>query len=162
MGVVSYEMVVSSSIPAAKLYKALILEGDTLIPKILPQAVKSVQILEGDGGPGTIKLVTFGEGSQFKNAKHKVDAMDKDKLIFNHSVIEGDMLANVIEKISYETKFEQSSDGGCICKESSKYYTIGNFELTQDQLKAGKEKALGIFKAIEAYLLVNCFKNYKF
>ena len=44
------------------LSKAFVLEADSIIPKILPQAVKSVEILEGNGGPGTIKKTTFAEG----------------------------------------------------------------------------------------------------
>ena len=55
----SYE--VTSSIPPARLFKATILEEKHL-HKILPQGVKSVEILEGDGGVGTIKLTTFVEG----------------------------------------------------------------------------------------------------
>ncbi|KAF2313858.1 hypothetical protein GH714_018366 [Hevea brasiliensis] len=93
--------------------------------------------------------------SQFKYSKHKIEAIDKENLKFSHSVIEGDMLMNVIEKITYYIKFQQSPDGGCICKESSNYHTIGDFKLNKDQLKAGKEKALGMFKAVEAYLLAN-------
>ncbi|KDP37391.1 hypothetical protein JCGZ_08402 [Jatropha curcas] len=134
MGVVSYELVVTSSIPPAKLYKALVLDADTLLPKIVPEAFES---------------------SQFKYSKHKIEAIDKENFKFSHSVIEGDMLMNVIEKITYDIELEQSPDGGCVCKESSKYYTIGDFELNADQIKAGKEKALGLFKAVEAYLLAN-------
>ena len=52
---------VTSSVPAARLFKAFILD-DNLIPKVFPQAIKSVEIIEGDGGVGTIKLITFGEG----------------------------------------------------------------------------------------------------
>eukprot|EP00257_Ricinus_communis_P025720 XP_025013134.1 major allergen Pru ar 1-like [Ricinus communis] len=155
MGVISYEMVVTSSIPPSKLYKALVLDADILIPNILPQAIQKVQIIQGNGGPGTIKTVTFGQGSRFKHAKHKIEAIDKDNLTFSHSVIEGDMLTNGLEKITYDVKFEQSSDGGCICKENSKYYTIGDFELNMEQLQAGKEKVLGMFKAVEAYILAN-------
>lgn len=62
MGVISYEHEVTSSIPAPKLFKAFILDGDSLIPKILPQAIKSVEIIQGDGGAGTIKVTHFGEG----------------------------------------------------------------------------------------------------
>lgn len=62
MGVTTIDMDVPCSIPAAKLFKAFILDADTLIPKVVPQAIKSVEILEGDGGVGTVKLVTFGEG----------------------------------------------------------------------------------------------------
>ncbi|KAF2303956.1 hypothetical protein GH714_025130 [Hevea brasiliensis] len=100
------------------------------------------------------RIASTSHGSQFKYSKHKIEAIDKENLKFSHSVIEGDML--VIEKITYDIKFEQSPDGGCICKESSNYYTFGDFELNKDQLiKAGKYKALGMFKAVEAYLLAN-------
>lgn len=62
MGIIMYDMTVSSSISPAKMFKAFVLDADNLIPKVLPQAVKRVEILEGDGGAGTIKLTTFGEG----------------------------------------------------------------------------------------------------
>ena len=48
-----------------------------------------------------------------------------------------------------------SPDGGSICKSTSKYHTKGDFEITEDQIKAGKEKAMGMFKAVEAYLLAH-------
>lgn len=62
MGAFTYEHEVTSSIPPARLFKAFILDGDNLVPKCLPQAVKSVETIQGDGGPGSIKLTTFGEG----------------------------------------------------------------------------------------------------
>lgn len=62
MGTITYDMEVASSIPAAKMYKAFVLDADNLIPKILPQAVKCMKILEGDGGVGTVNLTTFGKG----------------------------------------------------------------------------------------------------
>ena len=62
MGVQVYESEYSSTVGPARLFKALILDADNLIPKIAPQAIESVEILEGDGGPGTIKKITFGAG----------------------------------------------------------------------------------------------------
>lgn len=62
MGVFTYTSETASAIPPSRLFKALVLDGDNLIPKILPQAIKSTEIVEGNGGPGTIKKVTFGEG----------------------------------------------------------------------------------------------------
>ncbi|XP_059643189.1 major allergen Pru ar 1-like [Cornus florida] len=155
MGVISYDIEITSSIPPAKMFKAFVLDADTLIPKILPQAIKSVEILEGDGGPGTIKLVTFGEGSQYKSVKHKVDGIDKETFTYSYSIIEGDALMGVLESISYEIKIEASADGGSICKNSSKYHTKGDAQITEEQIKSGKEKASGMFKAVEAYLLAN-------
>ena len=62
MGAITYDMEIPSSISADKMFKAFVLDGDTIIPKALPHAITSVQTLEGDGGVGTIKLTTFGEG----------------------------------------------------------------------------------------------------
>ncbi|XP_065859610.1 major allergen Pru ar 1-like [Euphorbia lathyris] len=157
MGVSSYELEITSSVPAAKLYKALVIDADILFPKIMPQAFNTVEIIQGNGGPGTIKKVTFGQGSNFKYMKDKIEAMDKENLTFSHSVIEGDLLSNVLEKITYDIKFEQSSStGGCTIRETSKYYyTVDDSEISVDELKAGKEKALGMFKAVEAYILAN-------
>ncbi|XVE82217.1 hypothetical protein DITRI_Ditri15bG0129900 [Diplodiscus trichospermus] len=62
---------------------------------------------------------------------------------------------NKLAKITYETKLEPSPTGGSICKTTSKYYTIGDFEVTEEGIKEGKEKGLGIFKAVEAYLMAN-------
>ena len=65
MGVCTYETEITSCIPPHRLFKAFVLDGDNLIPKIAPQAIKQVDILEGDGGPGTIKKITFAEGKFF-------------------------------------------------------------------------------------------------
>ena len=62
MGVFTYESEVTSPIPPARLYKAFVLDADNLIPKVAPHAIKSAEIIEGNGGPGTIKKITFGEG----------------------------------------------------------------------------------------------------
>ena len=60
----------TSIITLARLFKALVLDADNLIPKIAPQAVKCAEIIEGDGGVGTIKKITFGEGWCWINYFH--------------------------------------------------------------------------------------------
>lgn len=62
MGVFTYESDFTSTIPPARLFKAFVLDADNLIPKIAPQAIKNVEVLQGNGGAGTIKKITFGEG----------------------------------------------------------------------------------------------------
>ncbi|GLU08441.1 hypothetical protein SLE2022_253540 [Rubroshorea leprosula] len=155
MGVFTYESEIITSIPPAKMFKAFFLDGDKFIPKVVPQAIKSVEIIEGSGGPGTIKKVTFGEGSQLNYVKHKVEALDEENFVYSYSVIEGDALMNRLEKITYDVKLEASPDGGSICKSTSKYYTLGDIVINEEEIKAGKEKASGLFKAAEAYLLAN-------
>ncbi|KAK8623904.1 hypothetical protein V6N13_065264 [Hibiscus sabdariffa] len=61
MGVFTYEYEVTA-IPPAKLFKACILDGQNLIPKVVPdQAFESVEFIKGNGKPGTIKKITFAE-----------------------------------------------------------------------------------------------------
>ncbi|KAM3755652.1 hypothetical protein ACB098_02G055800 [Castanea mollissima] len=155
MGVFTYETETTSIIAPAKLFKAFVLDGDNLIPKVAPHAIKSAEIIEGNGGPGTIKKITFGEGSQFKYVKHRIDEIDHVNFTYCYSVIEGDALSEVLEKISYEIKIVSSPDGGSILKSTSKYHTKGEHDIKEEQVKAGKEKAAGLFKAIESYLLAH-------
>ncbi|KAB1213899.1 Major allergen Pru ar 1 [Morella rubra] len=155
MGVFTYETESTSIIPPAKLFKAFLLDADNLIPKVASQAIKTSEIVEGNGGPGTIKKITFGEGSQFKYVKQRIDVVDHANFTYGYSVIEGDALSQTLEKISYEMKLVASPDGGCILKSTSKYHTNGDQEIKEEQIKAGKEKAAGLFKAVESYLLAN-------
>ncbi|KAH0993009.1 hypothetical protein GBA52_004492 [Prunus armeniaca] len=155
MGVFTYETEFTSVIPPARLFKAFILDADTLIPKIAPSAVKGAEIVEGDGGVGTIKKITFGEGSQFGFVKHRVDGIDKDNFSYSYTLIEGDALSDVIEKIAYETKLVASPDGGSIIKTTSHYHAKGDVVIKEEQVKAGKAKASGLFKLVEDYLTAN-------
>ena len=52
----------SSKMTAAQLYKSMFIDMDKVMPKILPQIFKSVRLVEGDGGVGTVKEITYGEG----------------------------------------------------------------------------------------------------
>ncbi|KAI8561756.1 hypothetical protein RHMOL_Rhmol04G0366300 [Rhododendron molle] len=142
MGAITYDMEVSSSIPPSRMFKAFVLDADTLIPKILPQAIKSVETLEGDG-------------SAYKNVKQRVNAIDKENFTYSYSVIEGDALMGIFDSISYHIKIVASADGGSICKNRSIYQTKGDAQVTEEEIKSGKEKASAMFKAIEAYLLAN-------
>ncbi|OMO58400.1 hypothetical protein COLO4_34686 [Corchorus olitorius] len=148
-------MEVATGVPPAKMFQAFVLDSDTLIPKILPQAIKSVEILEGDGGAGTIKQINFGQGncSQFKTVRNRIDEIDKENFSYSYTVMEGDALMNTVEKICNEIKIEATSNGGSICKNKCTYYTIGDIEIKEEEIKAGKEKALAIFRAIEEYIL---------
>ncbi|KAM1943489.1 hypothetical protein ACFX15_011825 [Malus domestica] len=154
MGVFTYETEYTSVIPPARLFNALFLDIDNLIPKIAPQAIKTVEILEGDGGVGTIKKVSFGEGSEYNYIKHKVEGIDKDNFVYSYSLIEGDVISDKLEKISYEIKLVASGTGSS-SKNISHYHTKGDVEIKEEHVKAGKDKALGLFKLIESHLLAN-------
>lgn len=77
MGVLTYESETTSTIAPARLFKAFVLDGDNLIPKIAPQAVKHVEILEGNGGAGTIKKIHFGEGNLLIIYKQQINLLNQ-------------------------------------------------------------------------------------
>ena len=60
-----------------------------------------------------------------------------------------------LDKITYEVKFEVTADGGSKNKMTSTYYTKGDFVLTEEEIKASKEKALAMYKVVEGYLIQN-------
>ncbi|XVF38797.1 hypothetical protein REPUB_Repub20aG0133000 [Reevesia pubescens] len=155
MGVFTYETEVASPLPPAKAFKAFVLDFDNLFPKVAPHAIKSVELLEGNGGVGSIKKVTFAEGSPVKYLKEKVDGLDKENFSFSNTVFEGDVLTNKFEKICNEIKFEAAPGGGTIGKRTSKYYSIGDCAINEEEIKAGIEAQAGVFKAVEEYVLAN-------
>ncbi|KAK4796806.1 hypothetical protein SAY86_029132 [Trapa natans] len=65
------------------------------------------------------------------------------------------MLMDVLEKVVYEVKFEAKSDGGCVCKMTSEYHGKGDAEFKEEEIKQGKDKAMGLYKVVEEYLVAN-------
>ncbi|KAJ4722088.1 major allergen Pru ar 1-like [Melia azedarach] len=155
MGVFTFTDEYTSSIPPARLFKALIVDSHNLIPKLMPLAVKSIEIIEGDGGAGSIRQINFGEGSQVKCIKNRIDEIDLEKFSYKYSLIEADGKMDKLEKITYDVKFEPTADGGSKNKMSSTYYTKGDVVLSEEEIKEGKEKALAVYKVVENYLLQN-------
>ncbi|GFS29523.1 hypothetical protein Acr_22g0008410 [Actinidia rufa] len=155
MSVNTHELELPSTIPPSKMFKGLVLDGDTLIPKVLPLVFKSVETLEGDGSTGTIKLVTFGEESPYKWVKTNIDAIDKMNFTYNYTIIEGDALINMFESISYQVKIIASPNGRSIYKCRTTCITKGDYHVTKENIQSDKAKQTEIFKAIEAYLLAH-------
>ncbi|XP_024024066.1 major allergen Pru av 1-like [Morus notabilis] len=152
MGVFTFDDEFTSTVAPARLFKASVLDADNLFPKIAPQAAKSAETVEGNGGPGTIKKITFPDG---KYVKQKLDSIDHNNFSYSHSLIEGDVLGAEVEKISHETKFVATPNGGSIIKVTTKFHTVGDAQFDEAKAKEGKEKAAGLFKLVEGYLQAN-------
>ncbi|KAJ9559042.1 hypothetical protein OSB04_013656 [Centaurea solstitialis] len=151
MGVLSYTDEHTSSVPPARIFKASIVDSHNLMPKLLPDAIKSISFIKGDGGAGSIKEINFAGGL----VKHQIDELNEKTFTYKYTLIEGEGISDKIEKVSYDIKFEGSADGGTISKMTTTIYTHGDFELKEEELKAGKEKVLALYKVVEAYLLKN-------
>ena len=62
MGVTTFSQEYSCPVAPARMFKALILDSRNLLPKMLPQVIKNIDVVEGDGGAGSIEQVNFAEG----------------------------------------------------------------------------------------------------
>ncbi|KAL0462721.1 UNVERIFIED_CONTAM: Major strawberry allergen Fra a 1.08 [Sesamum latifolium] len=127
--------------PPSRIYKPSIIDSHNLVLKLMPQAIKSIEIIQGDGSAGSIKQINFAEGSPFKCVKYRVDKLNEKTFTYGYTLIEGDSLVANLEKITYEVKFEQPADGGSNSKVTSKYYTTGDFTLKEDEVKTVRAQA---------------------
>ncbi|KAK2394870.1 Stress-induced protein SAM22 [Trifolium repens] len=154
MGVFNFEEETTSIVAPARLYKALVTDADIITPKVI-DVIKSIEIVEGNGGPGTIKKLTFVEGGETKYNIHKVELVDDANWAYNYSIVGGVGLPDSVEKISFESKLIAGPNGGSIAKLGVKYHTKGDFTPSEEELKKGKARGDGLFKAIEGYVLAN-------
>ncbi|WJX23471.1 hypothetical protein P8452_12676 [Trifolium repens] len=154
MGVFAFDDDFVSTIAPPKLYKALAKDADEIVPKVIP-VIQPVEIVEGNGGPGTIKKLTVVEDGKTTFILHKVEAVDEANLGYNYSLIGGTGLDESLEKVEFVTSVVAGSDGGSIVKISVKYHTKGDATLSDAVREETKGKGTGLLKAVEGYVLAN-------
>ncbi|KAJ8627930.1 hypothetical protein MRB53_021237 [Persea americana] len=123
---------VSNEIPSpvapSRLWKAIVKESHNLMPKLMPDIISSIVLLEGNGGVGTIRQSNFTSGG---------------------------LIGKKVKSTSFELKFEDGADGGSVCKFKGEYETIEDCLPTEDETKEMMGSMVGMFKAIEGYLIAN-------
>ncbi|KAJ8646744.1 hypothetical protein MRB53_008492 [Persea americana] len=143
-------------ISIGRLWKAMAKDSHNLMPKLLPDIISSIVILQEDGGVGTIRQSNFSPAiKEFSYWKDRVDAVDDQKHIFKYSVIEGGLIGKKVKSTSFELKFNEATDGGSVCKLSGEYETIEDRLPTEEETKEMIGGMIGMFKAVEGYLLAN-------
>ncbi|KAL0366836.1 UNVERIFIED_CONTAM: Major allergen Pru ar 1 [Sesamum radiatum] len=155
MAVIKYPQEIKVGVSPKRMFKAMVTESYTILPKIMPVAIKSIELLHGDGGAGTIRQTNFPDGAPFPYVKHRIDALDTENYVSKYTLIEGAVLGDKLESVYYEAKFEDSGDGGCIVKIISEYRTKGDAEIKEEDIKAGKDQATGFYTLAEQYLLAH-------
>ncbi|WVZ23529.1 hypothetical protein V8G54_003932 [Vigna mungo] len=155
MAVFTFEDQTTSPVAPSILYKALVKDADNIVPKAV-DSFKSVEIVEGNGGPGTIKKISFLEADgETKFVLHKIEGIDEANLGYSYSIVGGAALPNTAEKITIDTILSDGPNGGSVVKLSIKYHSKADASPNEDELKAGKAKSDALFKVIEAYILAN-------
>ncbi|KAL2463206.1 Pathogenesis-related protein Bet v I domain-containing protein [Forsythia ovata] len=141
MGVFKFFHELKTNASPKRMFKALITDNHDVLPKVTP-SIKSIETIQGDG-------------AHFKYLKNRVDFLDPENYVSKFTLVEGDALGDQIESIVYEVKFEDSKDGGCVVKIASEYHTKGDVVLKEEDINAGKDQAMGIYKACADYLIAN-------
>ncbi|KAK4421620.1 Pathogenesis-related protein STH-2 [Sesamum alatum] len=155
MGVKSFFHELKTKISPSRFFKALIIESPEHAPKF-NKSVKSVEVVAGHGvTAGCVLQTNFHDGLPFTYAKHRVDEIDTENYVCKYTLIEGDILGDKLEKINYELKVEGSADGGCVIKSKTDLHVKAGVELSDEEIKAGKDEASNIFNACEQYLSAN-------
>jgi hypothetical protein len=63
-----------------------------LLPQLMPEIFESIDLEEGDGGPGSIFVLTMGPampGGRGRIVRERVDVRDDDRHKLKHTTIEG-------------------------------------------------------------------------
>ncbi|CAI9118999.1 OLC1v1020646C1 [Oldenlandia corymbosa var. corymbosa] len=155
MGIIKVSQSFKTKVTPDRMFKALILDGHNLCPQLMFSSIKSIEYLQGDGDVGSIKQMNFTEASPFKYVKHRIDGLDKEKYVSKFTMFEGDALMGKLDWIAYDVRFEAYGFGGCVCKITSEYKTKENVEINEEEIELGKDRAIGMYEVVEAYLLAH-------
>ncbi|KAK9059122.1 hypothetical protein SSX86_021741 [Deinandra increscens subsp. villosa] len=150
MSTASFDIEIASSYPAEKVFK-IYNDYHILVPKVNPQVFKSIETIEGDGGVGTIRLLTFGESLPFTSAKYKIDNIDASNFTFDSTFFEGDNLLGILHSINYHIKIVPTAEGGSIFKQTVVYNGKGDEKPSAETLSFIKDLYEKTYKAMEVY-----------
>ncbi|CAA6669126.1 unnamed protein product [Spirodela intermedia] len=151
----SFTQEIESPIAPARLWKAGILDADVLLPKLLPEVIASVDIIEGDGGVGTIKQCNFTPAvPDQKFVKDRTDVLDGENFVFKYTVVDGGFLGSRISSYSFEFSFTVSG-AGSKGKLTLSYETADETPLSEEEVGKIIFGSDAMIKALEGYLLAN-------
>nr|XP_043613936.1 probable intracellular pathogenesis-related protein T1 [Erigeron canadensis] len=141
----SWELEIPSSIPASKVFDGFVVGFfDFLDSHVFPASLGvTFTNLQGDGGVGTIKLMSF-EDDKLPSVKYKIKELDLENFTYNMAVIEGEDDEQYELTLS-EMKVIPSVDGGCTFVQKTTEYKGTD----EDETESHKEQLTQWFKTFE-------------
>ena len=86
----------------------------------------------------------------------RTDALDKEACTVEYSIIDGDVLLGLIDKVETHLVVVPDADGGSTTKTTTIFHTKGDVVVVpEENIKYSEEQNISVFKAIEAYLIAN-------
>lgn len=155
MGVVKTHVEAFSPVPAHKMFKGFFLSLLTIVPQLLPQYFKSVEILSGDGGVGSVFTVKLAELGNVTRMTQRVDIVDKEKMIFQYTIIDGDIRLGILDTIICHFEV-RPTHGGCIVTKSVAYIPKNySDEIPKWGVEQANMISLLILRSVESHILAN-------
>jgi len=97
--------------------------SDKVLPDLLPEYFSSAEILEGNGGPGTVRVLHFGPAiPQAGAAKERLDKVDEATRTLSYTVVEGDPRYT---NFTADVHFEASGEKQTAATWTAKYDPVG-------------------------------------
>ncbi|KAJ0848643.1 putative (S)-norcoclaurine synthase [Helianthus annuus] len=142
---------VEVKVPASK---AWALYGTLEIGKlVVGKVLEAVDLIEGDGGPGTILKLTLKPG--FPYYKEKFTKVDNENMIKETEVVEGGFLdvGFTLYRIRFEIKENPNDDTGSSCLQKLTIEYDVKEEFAANASFVTNEPLLGLLKVANEYLL---------
>ncbi|KAI5010169.1 hypothetical protein ZWY2020_012306 [Hordeum vulgare] len=95
-----------------------------LVPQLLPHVLSKVELVEGDGGVGTVLLVTFppaGASEEPRSYKEKFNVVDHEKYIKEAEIVEGGFLDLRFRKYLVRFEVVGKEDGRSVIRSTVEY-----------------------------------------
>ncbi|XP_020101471.1 major pollen allergen Bet v 1-G-like [Ananas comosus] len=126
------------------------------LPKMVPDHVASAEIVEGDGGPGTVKKIAFTPAAKIViYVKRRLVMLDESNHVFKYEVLEGGV-SEKIKSQTFEFKFESTGDvETCVVRLKVEYDTVDDEPLGAEEEKKLIQGPFMLFRGVEEYLLAN-------
>ncbi|KAK7405194.1 hypothetical protein VNO78_06393 [Psophocarpus tetragonolobus] len=139
------------SIGLEALWQAWAKDMIVTIPKVMPNVVKDVKVIEGDGGVGSILLFTFfSDMTPISSKKETITDLDENSHEFGYQVLEGGYLENGYS--CYKINFKLSA--------IEEHKTLINVKITYD-CKSDIEESTPPLKTLESTLFyIGCLETY--
>ncbi|XP_059661549.1 phytohormone-binding protein-like [Cornus florida] len=124
----------------------------SVVPKAIPNFVTDIEVIEGDGGPGTVFIFNFGSGiTHMSYQKEKIVDFDESLHQIGLEVIEGGYLN--LGFSSYKTIFQLTAGGESETIVDAKMVYETEAEETDPMPLQTTKSTLTFIKCLEDYLL---------
>ncbi|KAG6541167.1 hypothetical protein Mapa_017464 [Marchantia paleacea] len=148
----SFEVEIELGVSASVMWAAL-KDQNTIFPKLMPEAIASIDIVEGEGGPGSVRVVKFGpmvpDGGY---VKERIVSLDVE----GYSVVSEEIEGGHLVQFGF-TKWVQTLKLISSGENASKLHISAEYEGGSEEsiAKSGEITKQGLkntFKALEQYV----------